>query len=249
VLDLGCGQRFPFALQCVSAGAYVTALDLDYVKPDPLHIAFVRTLKHNGLKRACKSLLRRLFFDRGYYKTLESSAQKPLRKKKSEINFIVEDPLTKKYSLPSNKFHLIASNAVIEHVTDVSVFAKEIKRMLRKGGFFYGIIHNFYSLSGGHDLEWAYPDENPSKNVPPWDHLLTDRLTSWPTLNRLLPEEYRKAFSDHLNVFLFEGRDVNHDKGGLEGERLLTSEQSIRLDKYSKELLLTRSWCIICQKK
>jgi len=33
VLDLGCGQRFPFALQWASEGADVTALHPDYVKP------------------------------------------------------------------------------------------------------------------------------------------------------------------------------------------------------------------------
>ena len=30
VLDLGCGQRYSFALQCAADGANVTALDIDF---------------------------------------------------------------------------------------------------------------------------------------------------------------------------------------------------------------------------
>ena len=52
ILDLGCGQRFPFALLCAAEGAEVTALDLNYVKPDPLPLAFLRMINKNGLKRS-----------------------------------------------------------------------------------------------------------------------------------------------------------------------------------------------------
>lgn len=249
VLDLGCGQRFPFALQCAAAGADVTALDLDYVKPDTLPLAFLRTVKYNGLKRACKSLLRKLLFDKSYYCYAERTAGKPLQNYCSRINFVVADPEAETYPLPSNSFDLIASNAVIEHVDNVSRFAAEICRLLRMGGYFYGIIHNFYSLSGGHNLEWAFPDEQPSQKVLPWDHLRDNRFPSWAPLNRLLPEEYQKAFSEHLEILLFEGRDINHDPGGLEGERFLTSEVAAELTAYPRELLLNRSWCIICRKR
>lgn len=249
ILDLGCGQRFPFALQCVGAGANVTALDLDYVKPDILPLAFLRTVKYNGLKRACKSLLRRLLFDGTYYDSLESVAGKPLRDCCFRINFIVADPHAESYPLPSNSFDLIASNAVIEHVDNVFRFAAEICRLLRRGGgIFYGTIHNFYSLSGGHNLEWAFPDEQPSQKVSPWDHLRDNRFPIWAPLNKLLPEEYQNAFSEHLDILLFEGRDINHDPGGLEGKSFLTPEIAAELTAYPQELLLNRSWCIVAQK-
>lgn len=248
ILDLGCGQRFPFSLQCASEGAAVTALDLDYVLPDFLLVAFYRTTKHNGLKRACKSFVRRLLFDSRYYKYLEKAAAKPLRDYEANINFVTSDPANSNYPLPAASFDLIVSNAVIEHVEDVSQFASEICRLLRKGGVFHGIIHNYYSLSGGHNLKWAFPDENPAKNVPPRDHLRENRFPSWAPLNRLRPEEYQKLFSKHLEVMLFLGRDINHDPGGSEGEKYLTPELSMELRNYSRELLLTRAWCIICKK-
>ncbi len=249
VLDLGCGQRFPFALQCAAAGAQVTALDLDYVKPDALPLSFFRTIKHNGMKRACKSILRRLLFDSPYYKALDASAGLPLRNYCSKIDFVVADPQSDSYPLPSGQFDLISTNAVVEHVDNITKFADEIHRLLRRGGYFYGIIHNFYSLSGGHNLEWAFPDEQPSQKVPPWDHLRENKYPSWAPLNRLLPEEYQKAFSKRLDVLLFERRDINHDPGGFEGEQFLTLEVSAELASYPRELLLTRSWCIICQKR
>lgn len=247
-LDLGCGQRFPFALQCAVSGAIVAALDLDYVKPDPLFLAFVRIVKRNGLKRASKSLLRRLLFDRTYYEALETAASKPLREYHAGINFILADPQMKKYPLPDDSFDLIATNAVIEHVDNVSLFASEIRRLLHGGSYFYGIIHNFYSLSGGHNLEWAFPDEKPSDKVPPWDHLRDNQFPALVYLNRLFPEEYEKAFSEHLDILLFEGRDIKHDPGGIEGEQFLTPEIASGLAAYPRDLLLTRSWCIICRK-
>lgn len=248
ILDLGCGQRFPFALQCTAYKANVTALDLDYVGPHNLAIAFYRTIRFNGFKRAVKSLLRKMLFDGVYYDVLEKEADHPLREHCKKINFITADPTNANYPLPSESFDLIVSNAVIEHVSDISQFAKEIQRLLKKGGYFHGIIHNFYSLSGGHNLEWAFPDESPSSTVPPWDHLRENLYPAWSHLNRLTPEEYMKAFGDHLEIQLFEGRDINHDAGGLEGESILTVELQQQLTRYPRELLLTRSWCIVGRK-
>ncbi|MFB3887071.1 MAG: class I SAM-dependent methyltransferase [Thermodesulfobacteriota bacterium] len=248
VLDLGCGQRFPLALQCASSGARVTALDVNYVKPDMLPLSFYRTLKHDGLKRALKSMLRRLLFDGIYYASLEGASGKNLRSFRSKITFVLADARSGKYPLPSDSYDLVVSNAVVEHVADVNAFGKEIRRLLVRGGLFCANIHNFYSLSGGHALGWAYPDESPSSEVPPWDHLRENRFPSWAYLNRLRPEQYRHAFADHLEMVLFEGRDINHDHGGLEGERFLTPEVEAELAPYSRELLLTRSWSMICRK-
>ncbi len=249
VLDLGCGQRFPFALLCAAEGARVTALDIDYVKPDPLPRFFYNAVRHNGVKRAFKSAIRQVLFDRRYYTILETTAKRPLKQRKSAITYVIADPGCCDYPLRSGTFDLIVSNAVVEHVNNVNQFAAEIYRLLVKGGYFYAIIHNFYSLSGGHNLEWAYPDESPSKRVPPWDHLRRKEFQSWVFLNKLKPEEYANAFKTHLEVLLFEPRNVNHDRNGCEGERFLRPEITAELKEYPRELLLTRSWCIIARKR
>jgi len=248
VLDLGCGQRYPFALQCAAADAKVTALDVNYVQPDFLPLAFYRAMKHNGIKRAVKSTLRRVLWDSRYYDALEASAARPLRSHRSRIHFVVSDPISVSYPLPSNSFDLIASNAVLEHVLDVPGFAADVARLLDSGGFFYAIIHNFHSLSGGHNLEWAFPDESPSIHVPPWDHLRENRFPAWTYLNHYKPEQFKDAFSKHLSVLHFEGVGINHDPGEPEGERFLTPDVAAELTSYPRDLLLTRSWCMICRK-
>jgi len=248
VLDLGCGQRFPFALQCAAAGAEVTALDLDYVKPDAWPLALTRIWRHNGLKRTLKSTVRRFLFDRRYYAALENTAKRSLRSHMPRISFVVADPQAASYPLPDEQFDLIASNAVVEHVKDVSLLATEVRRLLRKGGYFYALIHNFYSISGGHALEWAYPNVHPSTKIPPWDHLGANRFPAWTYLNRLKPNEYKATFAKHLRVLSFEGRNVHHDPG-KEGERYLTPDIEAALSTYPRELLLTRGWCVICRKE
>ncbi|TKJ33552.1 MAG: hypothetical protein CEE38_20555 [Planctomycetes bacterium B3_Pla] len=250
VLDLGCGQRFAFALQCACEGAEVTALDVNYVAPNLLPVAFVKTIKHNGLKRALKSIFRKLAFDKLYYRRLEEVYGSPLHRYQSKIKFVIADPEDAHYPVPSGSFDLIVSNAVLEHVADVPTFVNEIKRLLAGGGYFCGRIHNFYSLSGGHNMEWAYPNDKPSKRVPPWDHLRKNRFPAWVYLNRLKPEDYQEAFSRELNIILFEATNINHDLGvaGTEGEAFYTPELAHELSQYPHELLLTRSWCILCNK-
>lgn len=247
VLDLGCGQRYPFALLTASEGARVTALDLNYVAPVGFTKYFSHILRANGVKRAIKSSVRRLLFDRAYFSELNKVSKKDLASSLSGINFIIADPTTSAYPLPTSSFDLIASNAVLEHVSDVEGYFKEVSRLLKPEGIFYGIIHNFYSLSGGHNLGWAYPDEHPSRNVPPWDHLRENLFPSHVYLNRLRPEEYRAAAAAHLLVLQFEGRDINHDPGSMEGRQFLDESMLKELRDFPESLLLTRSYCIICK--
>ncbi len=248
VLDLGCGQRYAFALQACAAGATVTALDTDYVAPGPLPAMLWHMLRHDGLKRAAKSAVRMVLFDRRYYTQLEAESGTKLRSFAPRISFVVADPNAARYELASESFDVIASNAVVEHVRDVYQFAAEVKRLLAPGGCFYCIIHNFYSLSGGHNTDWSYPDDSPPANVPPWDHLRANRFPPWVYLNRLKPEEYEAAFSAHLDVVQFEGVDVNHDPGKTEGARFLTQDVEKELAAYPSTLLLTRAWSVICRK-
>jgi SAM-dependent methyltransferase len=248
VLDLGCGQRFPFALQCAAEGAKVTSLDIDYVKPESLVKYFARGLKHSGFKRAIKSTIRRLCFDKSYYRSLEECTGKPVCDYASEIEFVTGNAKNSHYSLPSEEYDLIASNAVLEHVSDVSGFTCEIKRLLRPGGYFYGNMHNFYSISGDHNMEWAFPDEIPSKTVPPWDHLRANKYPTHVFLNQYKPEQFKKEFAEYLEILLFEAKDINHDSGGKEGEQFLRGQVAEELDEYPRDLLLTRAYCIICRK-
>ncbi|MFH1501664.1 MAG: class I SAM-dependent methyltransferase [Candidatus Eisenbacteria bacterium] len=248
VLDIGCGPRFALALQCAARGARVTALDTKYVRPDFLPVYAWRTLVHDGLSGVLKATLRRTLFDRTYYAALERASGKRLRHLADELEFVAADGEESRYALPSDSFDLITAIAVLEHVPDIPALAEEISRLLVPGGVFYAIIHNYYSLSGGHNPEWAYPADTPSRRVPPWDHLRQRQYPASVYLNKQRPDEYLSAFKEHLDVLVFEGRGADHDVGGLEGEHLLNDELRTELDGHPRELLLTRGWCLICRR-
>ncbi len=249
VLDIGCGARFPFSLLAAAEGAHITALDVMYLKPHALPVFFWKILRANGVKRAAKSAVRKALFDEAYFKQLDSSAGIDLTPFISKINFVLADPTAANYPVPSDKYDLISSNAVLEHVSDVKKYFREVSRVLKKGGLSYGLIHNYYSISGGHNLEWAFPDTKPSPGVAPWDHLRSNEFPTHTYLNKLKPEEYKAAAeAAPLEVVLFESRDINHNAGGQEGEKFLTPEAQSELSQYPRELLLARSYCIICRK-
>jgi SAM-dependent methyltransferase len=247
VLDLGCGQRFPFSLLCAAEEAHVTALDVSWVEPGLSAKGIVRTLRTSGPKRALKSVTRQVIFDPKYYGRL-SALSGASRKDAHRIHFVWTDPDSSVYPLPSARFDLVVSIAVLEHVRDVHAVAREVARVLKPGGIFYAFIHNYYSLSGGHRLEWAYPDTHPSQDVPPWDHLRSRRYPPDYFLNELRPEEYREAIGEVLEIELFEGRGESHEPGVLEGERFLVGPAAVELAEYPRDLLLTRSWCVVAHK-
>ena len=249
ILDLGCGQRYPFSLLCSLNNANVTALDIDYVKPGNIFMMFFKILYYNGFKRFLKTVFRKLFLDASYYSKLTGQSKKAIKKFKNNISFILFDPLVEKYPLESNAFDLICSNAVLEHVNNVDLFAKELYRLLKNGGVFYGIIHNYYSISGGHNLEMAFPDTKPSAKIPPWDHLLDNKYPTFIYLNKLKPEEYKRIFSKYFDVLLFKGCGLNHVEGELEGISIYEHGIDERLKKYPKNLLTTRAYKILIMKK
>jgi len=248
VLDVGCGPRYGFALQCAARGARVTAVDTRDVRPAFLPMALWRAFAHDGPRVASKTLLRRVVFDRAYYSGLERAAGTRLRHLVRDIDFIVASGGAGGYNLPGESFELIAAIAVLEHIPDLAAFAGEVRRLLVPGGLFYAIIHNYYSLSGGHSPDWAFPDERPSERVPPWDHLRERRFVPSVYLNELRPDEYRATLARELNVLAFEGRGIDHRPGRPEGERFLTGDVAHELRSYPRDLLLTRSWCAICQR-
>lgn len=248
VLDLGCGQRAPFAILAAQHGADVTALDAEYVKPGGMLKTFIASLWHGGVKRAIKTCARRVIFDGRYYRVLRELSQYE-RGRINAIKFVSCDPRRGMYPLPDSSFDVVFSNAVVEHVADVDQFASEVSRMLRCGGLFHGLIHNYYSLSGGHNMEWAYPHLAGSQKVPPWDHLRANKFPSHVYLNKLSPQQYLESFGRVMQVLVFEPRDHKHDYGGLEGEAYLTQQVERELRAYPRELLLTRAWCIVCRNR
>lgn len=237
ILEIGCGQRFSRTLLFHSEGAQITGIDLDFVDPNFSFTGMLNIWRVNGFERFFKTFFRHILYDRRYYRIIEQEYGKPLKMSNLDVRTMSAVQL----NFPNNHFDFIFSNAVIEHIKNVEDACSEISKVLKPTGFAQIGIHLYPSLSGGHCLDWAYPDEEPSKTVPPWDHLRENKFPTHVYLNKLKKEEYLSIFERHFNI-----QDI---KLYLEGESYLTKEVFNQINGYSEEDLLTRRMKILITKK
>jgi SAM-dependent methyltransferase len=102
--------------------------------------------------------------------------------------------LNKKLSIKSNKFDVIVANQIIEHLYDTDNFIKEIRRILKSGG--YAIIstpnlsswHNIFSLLIGKQ---------------PFPCHVSNNIIVGNPLNPLNGRKHETGFS-HLRLFTFD---------------------------------------------
>jgi len=236
ILEIGCGQRCTTTLLFHSLGARVTGIDTDAVDPRFSVGGLLTIWKRNGFERFAKTLLRHILFDRGYYKTLEHEFGRPVRKDHADIRTMDACSL----DFADDEFDYVYSSAVFEHIDDVDRACGEVARVLKKGGVAFIGVHLFPSLSGGHNLEWAFPDTRPSKTVPPWDHLRENRFPTHVYLNKLRERDYLSIFDGHLSIV-----DV---WSSYEGEKILTEEILAELPDFSRDELLKRSIKVVMKK-
>ena len=237
ILEIGCGQRFARTMLFHSEGANITGIDLDFVDPDFSIKSMVNIWRINGFERFIKTIVRHFFYDRKYYTVIEQEYGKPLKWSDLDVRRMSAYNL----DFPSNYFDFIFSNAVFEHMDNIDAACGELARVLKPEGYAYCGIHLYPSLSGGHNLEWAYPDEQPSKVVPPWDHLRKNRFPAHVYLNKLKKGEYVSIFNRYC--------DVHDIILSFEGESLLTNGILSEISGYSKEDLITRSMELLVTKK
>lgn len=236
ILEVGCGQRFTTTLLFHSMGYNIIGIDTDFIDPHFSIKGFLRVLKTNGFERFVKTFFRHILFDRVYYRTLQKEFGKLLKINDVDIRVMNVCHL----EFPDNYFDYICSNAVFEHINDVEKATSEIARVLKSGGIVDIGIHLFPSLSGGHNLEWAYPNENPSKRVPPWDHLRKNFFPTHVYLNKLRENDYLLIFNKYFSII-----DI---KSKHEGKKFLTKEILNELTSFSKNELLKRSIRVVMKK-
>jgi SAM-dependent methyltransferase len=223
VLEIGCGQRATATLILHTLGAQVIGIDYDYAEAGFSWRGLLTSARENGLQRAAKNLVRHAFFDRKYYAEIERLIGRPLLRRNVDIRRMDACHL----ELPDDSIDYVVSHSVFEHVHDVPAAAAELRRVLRPGGIARLSIHLFPCLSGGHRMEWAYPDEQPSATIPPWDHLRERRFPPHVYLNELRESDYRSIFSRHFEIV--------DSSTTSEGEDLLTPELARELSDYSFE--------------
>lgn len=223
VLEIGCGQRATATLILHTLRARVIGIDYDHTEARLSLRSLLTSAQQNGFQRALKTLVRHTFFDRPYYAEIERLLGQPLLRDGIDIRRMDACHL----ALPDDSIDYIISHAVLEHIYDVPAAAAEMRRVLRPGGVARLSIHLFPCPSGGHRMEWAFPDERPSATIPPWDHLRQRQFPAHAYLNELRESDYRSIFARHFEIV--------DSATSTEGESLLTPELQQELAGYSFE--------------
>jgi SAM-dependent methyltransferase len=239
VLDVGCGKSFWLTLLLANHGAKVTGIDTEVVKPGFSKDKYLELAKKNGYERATRTFIWDQVFAKSYYKELENLNKTPLDFEKVDLKAMSGVDL----DFPDNTFDIVVSHEVFEHIADVSSTLKGLQRVMKPQGKTYIYIHNFTSLSGGHHIAWKYPDAEPSRKVPPWDHLRENKYSDIPSwLNRLREHEYRTEFEKYFEIIDWLPTD-------REGETLLTDRIAKELSDYSEDELLTKGFTVVAVPK
>jgi len=239
ILDIGCGQQALQAALFAIDGADVTAIDMEVFTGKMDIKTFINVIRTNGFERGIKSLFRHLFFDMKIISVLSSKYGKDISF--DQLTLLTMDATALQF--PENSFDFIYSLWTFEHIQDVSAVIHEINRVLNPSGIASISIHLFPSLSGGHHLEWIYPDHLSLRKVPPWDHCLDNKYPVNTYLNKLRLDQYREIFAKHVDIF--------DEQLTYEGERFLTKELENELQHkgYTREDLITRTVTFLCRKK
>ncbi len=239
ILDVGCGKSFWLTLLLASHGADATGIDTEVVQVGFSKKKYIDLLNNNGFERALRTFLWEQFFAKPYYRKLAELNGSALDFSAVDLKAMSGSDL----DLPSNSFDLVVSHEVFEHIADISATLKGLQRIMKPNGMTYIYIHNYTSLSGGHHIAWKYPNTEPSKKVPPWDHLRDNsypEIPSW--LNKMREREYRAEFEKYFDI-------LDWFPAEKEGEALLTEEIRQELTDYSEHELLTKGFIVVARPK
>lgn len=239
ILDIGCGQLAPQTVLFKADGAQITGVDIELPTLTMGPATFYRALKLNGLERAVKSAARHILFDRTFFSRLSSLYGAPLKLDGLDLRVLSATSMP----FADARFDFIYSTWVFEHVEDVPAALREISRVASPNAVMWFAIHLFPSLSGGHNPEWVDPDRNPSKTVPPWDHLRQNLFPVNAFLNKYRLEDFDRMFSSQFDVL---DRSLRQEGGGI-----LTPEIEMELAEkgYSRTDLLTHNAFFICRNR
>ncbi len=238
MLDIGCGQHYPETLLYHNDGNQITGIDLDVVGVGPSLRKYAAIVRKNGAKRALKSLVRELVFDPAYFAEIQAQYGRNLSYQGIDLRSADATALP----FGDGAFDLVVSTNAFEHIADLDAAAREVSRVLKPGGLAHIDFHLYTSLSGGHHLEWTWPEREQERAVPPWDHLRQNANAVDYYLNKQRMSDYRAAFERHMRI-------VDWLPGHSEGRQYLTPQIRSELSAYSDDELLTRNAIIVSRRR
>jgi SAM-dependent methyltransferase len=231
MLEIGPGQQL-VQLAYFARNNEVVGIDLDLIVQSLTFKSCMKMAATNGWLRTCKTVGRKLARIDARMRA-ELLSQLDL----SEIPELrVQQMDAARMEFPKNRFDVVFSRAVFEHLPDPRAVLSEVKRVLKPGGVMFIVLHLYTSDSGCHDARIFAGDR---RSVPFWSHLRAEhqhtvRPNSY--LNKLRLAEWRQVFESTLPgsqvVALCDAQDV-------ERQELRKLRSLGELPTYSDEELLT----------
>ncbi len=233
VLIIGCGYKYPDVLLFSYFAKEVYGLDVvDTFYRDGFW-ALYRSLIRKGktiVFSFLKAFAERNSLGRNYYKQISKISTLPLNH--SDINLISYDGI--RVPFENNKFDVVISTAVLEHVVNLKGFFQELSRITKPGGLSYHLYHNYYSFSGSH-----LPISSCKKH--PWGHLRGVYKADIASLNKATIEQISRSFSSEFIMDDVYQVSKDHSKKGIdktfryEGQNWLTENIRNELKQYTDE--------------
>jgi len=243
MLVLGCGYHYPEVILFFNALRYAVGLDVKntFYKNGIVKTFRTKKKERNAFTAFLGTAVTRYIYQR-YYQHLEKISGIKIDHK--QYNLLSYDG--SRMPFKNMAFDVVLSNAVLEYAGNLEQLVQEIYRVTKKEGISYHLWHNFYSFSGSHASKFIC-------RRYPWGHLRAKYETHG--LNRFTPTDIQNIFSKHFDIIALYQIDKNHWKKGydsafqFEEESLLTESIKKELIDFPIEMLLTRSYLIICRKR
>ena len=229
MLEIGPGQQLA-QLAYFSRGNDVVGIDLDTILPTLSVHGVFKMLRHNGLMRTTKTVVRKAL-------RIDSRVRSRLTAELglSEMPELrVEQMDATRMGFPDDHFDVVYSRSVFEHLRDPSAVLAETHRVLRPGGVMYIRLHLYTSDSGSHDSR-IYIDQR--EDLPYWAHLRPEhahKVRSNTYLNRLRLLEWRRIFLEKMPDANVVALQSDSARGREELRRLRDAGE---LSEYSDEEL------------
>lgn len=112
--------------------------------------------------------------------------------------------------LPDHSFDLIISTNAFEHIHNLKKGLKNMKRMLRPGGYLSALLGPIWSCAKGHHL-WVYDEAGKiysfnDDTLPQWSHL----LFSEQEMRTYLTQKFSQVMVDEIMKDIYSKAIINH---------------------------------------
>ena len=126
--------------------------------------------------------------------------------------------VAEKMPFPDDHFDFVFALQTTEHVQDIDATCREVRRVLKPGGYFYARHHNFYSWCGHHQGPYFVKDlpklTSEQAAFQDWRHLDMRRDWSEPHhLNCITPKQLEGAFRASFRVVTWKNLYTMADRG------------------------------------